>query len=244
MSSASATQSPVPTLPDDLFNQDGVKAAVEDEDVNKGLFISENLENQGVELWLLWGNIAFAIFHISLHQFQCTFTFFSLSLSLFLSLWKCIWRFPKMRVPEIIQNWTILLLKPSVLGIPISRNPHIYVHVHIHGVYASITYRYIYTVSTLWQTLGSYRSTGPSVTADVALLAAMSAQINLHPYAKYCIKFVSVADIICLVQNVQRGMWITPPCSALQCPAVPVPRKNPAPLMEGESAAVCCVCTA
>ena len=72
--------------------------------------------------------------------------FFSLSLS----LWKCIWRFPKMRVPKIIPHWTILLLKPSVLGIPISRNPHIYVHVHVHGVYASITYRYIYTVSTLW----------------------------------------------------------------------------------------------
>lgn len=41
VSSALATQSPVPALPDDFFNQDGVKAAVEDEDVNKGLFISE-----------------------------------------------------------------------------------------------------------------------------------------------------------------------------------------------------------
>lgn len=40
-SSASAAQSPVPVLPDDFFNQDGVKAAVEDEDINKGIFISE-----------------------------------------------------------------------------------------------------------------------------------------------------------------------------------------------------------
>eukprot|EP00435_Cladocopium_sp_Y103_P017659 s766_g4.t1 len=38
-SSASASQSPVPVLPDDFFNQDGVKAAVEDEDINKGRFI-------------------------------------------------------------------------------------------------------------------------------------------------------------------------------------------------------------
>ena len=66
-SSASAAQSPVPVLPDDFFNQDGVKAAVEDEDINKGIFISENLAHQGVELWLLWGNIAFTIFQNSLH---------------------------------------------------------------------------------------------------------------------------------------------------------------------------------
>jgi hypothetical protein len=92
----------------------------------------------------------------------------------------------------------------------------------------------------LWQTLGSYRSTGPSVTADVALLAAMSAQINLHPYAKYCIKFVSVWHYLLGTECAERHV----DHPTLQCPAVPVPRKNPAPLMEGESAAVCCVCTA
>ena len=42
--SSSAAHSPVPVLPDDFFNQDGVKAAVEDEDINKGRFISEKLE--------------------------------------------------------------------------------------------------------------------------------------------------------------------------------------------------------
>ena len=55
----------------------------------------------------------FTSISVYIHSF-----FFSLSLS----LWKCIWRFPKMRVPEIIQNWAILLLKPMVLGC--FRDPH------------------------------------------------------------------------------------------------------------------------
>jgi hypothetical protein len=33
------------------------------------------------------------------------------------------WRCPKMQVPQIIKNWTILVLKPMVLGIPHFKKP-------------------------------------------------------------------------------------------------------------------------
>ena len=42
----SASPSPVPVLPNDFFNQDDIKAALEEEEVNNGRFITENLWHQ------------------------------------------------------------------------------------------------------------------------------------------------------------------------------------------------------
>ena len=53
--------------------------------------------------------------------------------------------FLKLGYPQIIKNWTVLVLKPMVLGIPHFRNPRIYIHmICIYNMYIYIWYVYIY----------------------------------------------------------------------------------------------------